>query len=421
MIIVTIPQLIVILRSRVPSIKSTGIFMVVENRTNKAKRHGLRKGLIIFQFALSIILISGSIYIHKQNNYLFNQRMGKEMGPVVVLPELNWSAKEKNFEFKNRLLQSHLIKNVTSSMEPPSGYIMDAMGFEMEGFNETEEEKMIYVFPVDDNYLDFYQIPVIAGENFSTYDSDSKKEEYILNESAMHFLGYENPENILGREFKLHFFIDSIFQGGIIKAVVKDFNLSPLHEKIKPLVLFQKPIWYGTMMIEIDPANIEESLSFIRTTWDRIFPEYFFDYRFSNDMYRASYQNEKIQSDLSKYFSFLAIFLASLGMFAMSTFMARSRIKEITIRKVNGADSLDIFYMLTRQFMNWIITSVILAVPAGWWVIMKWSENYPYKVNLSWWIFLISGIMALVFAWLSVLFQTIQASRQNPVEALRYE
>ena len=420
-ITVSLPQLMMIRHSQNHLLSSIGIFRPTRTKYTIPNRTGLRKGLVILQFTLSVILISGSIYIHKQNKYLFDQRMGKGMGPVVVIQDLNWNIKERNFEFKNQLLQSHLINNVTGSMEPPSGYIMDAMGFEMEGFKEEEEEKLIYVFPVDDNFLDFYRIPLIAGENFSPYNPEIKREEYVVNESAMKFLGFEKPEEILGREFKLTFFIDSIFHGGTIKAVVKDFNFSPLHDKIKPMVMFQKPIWYGTMLIEIDSGYIEESLSFIRSTWDRLYPGYYFDYRFSDDMYLISYENERLQSGISKYLSFLAIFLASLGMLGMSTLLTNARTKEITIRKVNGADTRDIYFMLIRDFTSWIFFAIILAIPLGWWIILKWSENYAYKVPLSWWIFLISGLLALIVAWLSISYQSFKASRQNPVEALRYQ
>jgi len=417
----SIPQLIYIANPKIITIHPTGFSKQSEISLLKSNKLGLRKALVIFQFTISVILIACAIYIQKQNNYLFDHRMGKNMGPVVVIPELNWTMKERNFEFKNQLLESHLIKNVAGSMEPPSGYIMDAMNFEMEGYENFNENNSIYVFPVDDNFLDFFRIPILAGENFSPYDPDIIKEDYVINQTAMNYLGFQNPEDVIGREFKLNFVIDTIFHGGTIKAVVKDFHLSPLHEKVKPLVMFQKPIWYGTMLIEIDSSQVEESIAYIHSIWEKMYPDYYLDYRFSDDMYNISYQNENKQSEISKYLTILAIIVASLGMLGMSTIKTQMRTREICIRKVTGANSKDIFIMLLKDFTSWVFLAIILAIPSGLFIIQKWRENYPYKIEIPWWIFLISGFLALIFAWLSVGFQTMKAARQNPVEALRYE
>ena len=386
----------------------------------KNKNLGFRKVFIITQFIASIVLISSAYYIDSQEKYLWKRRMGFKEEAIVVLKELNWKKRGKYAEFKNRLLESNLIKDITASMEPPSGFIMDAMGVNMEGLSEVDDLS-IFVFPVEENFIDFYNIPLITGEKFSTYSSDFIKEEYILNETALEHLGFEFPEQAIGRQFKLDFSIDSLFKGGIIKGVVKDFNLSPLLEKVKPLVLFQKPIWYSTILIKIDNSNKKESIQFIRNIWDEIYPEYLFDYSYDDDLYLAAYQNEILQSRISKFLTLLAIIISSMGLFGISTYIVQIRTKEIGIRKINGASSANIFYMLTKEFLQWIIIALVIAAPISWYIIRTWGENYPYKVEFSWWTILFAGAIALLLALSAISYYTIKASRQNPVEVLHYE
>ncbi len=381
---------------------------------------GFRKVLVILQFTTSIILIACAYYIHLQQQYLWQKRMGFDQELVIVLKELNWKMREKYKEFKNRLEAYHHIKQITAGMEPPSGYVMDAMSLSMDGIPQ-DEDISIFVFPVEDNYIDFYSLPIIAGEDFSKQFSDNHKEEYILNETALSHLGFSDPEEAIGRRFKLNFSIDSLFQGGTIKGVVKDFNLSPLFEKVKPLVLFQKPIWYSTILIKVDSLYRNESLQLVKATWDELYPDYLFDYSFDDDLYRKAYRNEILQSKLSKYLTFLAVFISCLGLFGISAIIIQLRMKEIGIRKVNGATSLNILFMLSKEFFLWILISMIIAIPFSLSILFKWSENYPYKVTLSWWLFPMAGIIALLFAWISISFYSLKAAYKNPVDVLRYE
>ncbi len=418
-IVSNIPPLLIVKRQWNENITVKGS-IIDDSYLLKKGNKGFRKVLVILQFTTSIILIASAYYIHQQQQFLWQSRMGFEQESVIVLKELNWKMREKYSEFKTRLEAYHNIKQITASMEPPSGYVMDAMSLNMDGIPE-EEEVSIFVFPVEDNYIDFYGLPIIAGEDFSNQSPDIQKEEYILNETALSHLGFSYPEDAIGRRFKLNFSIDSLFQGGIIKGVVKDFNLSPLFEKVKPLVLFQKSIWYSTILIKVDSIHRNESLQLVKATWDEIYPDYLFDYSFDDDLYRNAYRNEILQSKLSKYLTFLAVFIACLGLFGISAIIIQLRMKEIGIRKVNGATSLNILYMLSKEFFQWILISMILATPFSLLILYKWSENYPYKATLSWWLFPMAGIIALVFAWISISFYSFKAAYKNPVDVLRYE
>ena len=386
----------------------------------KKGNKGFRKILVILQFTTSIVLIACAYYIHLQQQYLWQSRMGFDQESVIVLKELNWKMREKYSEFKNRLEAYHNIKQITASMEPPSGYVMDAMSLNMDGI-PADDDVSIFVFPVEDNYIDFYNLPIIAGQTFTKQTTEIQNEEYILNEAALVHLGISDPEDAIGRRFKLNFSIDSLFRGGTIRGVVKDFNLSPLFEKVKPLVLFQKSIWYSTVLIKVDSMNRYESLQLVKATWDDLYPEYLFDYSFDDDLYRNAYRNEILQSKLSMYLTFLAVVIACLGLFGISTIIIQSRMKEIGIRKVNGASSLNILFMLSKEFIHWILISMIIAAPFSLSIIYKWRENYPYKVTLSWWLFPMAGIIALVFASISISYYSLKAANKNPVDVLRYE
>ena len=386
----------------------------------KKGNKGFRRVFVILQFATSIVLIACAYYIHLQQQYLWQGRMGFDRESVIVLKELNWKMREKYSEFKNRLEVYHNIKQITASMEPPSGYVMDAMSLKMDGI-PADDDVSIFVFPVEDNYIDFYELPIIAGQTFTKQSSQIQNEEYILNEAALVHLGISDPEDAIGRRFKLNFSIDSLFKGGTVKGVVKDFNLSPLFEKVKPLVLFQKSIWYSTILIKVDSIKRNESLQLVKATWDDLYPEYLFDYSFDDDLYRNAYRNEILQSKLSKYLTFLAVVIACLGLFGISTIIIQLRMKEIGIRKVNGASSLNILYMLSKEFFQWILISMIIATPFSLAIIYKWSQNYPYKVSLSWWLFPMAGIIALIFASISISYYSLKAAHKNPVDVLRYE
>ena len=383
-------------------------------------RIGIGRFFVIFQFTLSVILISSAFYIDRQEKYLWNKRMAFDSESVVVIKDLNWKMREKYPELKRRLLQIRSVKGVTSSMEPPAGFLMDAVDLEMDGLAK-DEDLSIYVFPVEDNYIDFYDIPVIAGRSFNPTSLEAKKEEYILNQTALGFFGFNSPEEALGRQFKPNFYIDSLFQGGTIVGVIEDFFLSPLFEGIKPLVLFEKPIWYSTVLIKIDTVHKMNGLTSIEEIWNEIYPDYVFDYSFDDDLYQQAYQNENLQSRLGKYLTLLALVIAFMGLFGVSAIIIRLRIKEICIRKVNGASSWDVLVLLSRNFIRWIFISLLIATPSGWAILNAWSQNYPYRVAISWWIFPMAGILAFIIAWLSISYFTLKAAFQNPAIVLRYE
>jgi putative ABC transport system permease protein len=279
----------------------------------------------------------------------------------------------------------------------------------------------LYVSPVDNNFFSFFNIGIMAGHNFTRDSRDSLHEEYIINETALHYLGYKDPSEVIGREFKPIFGIDGIFKGGTIVGVVKDFCYSTMKTRIKPLVFFQKPIWYWNFLVKIDSASTGEGVRYLKSVWDKVYPEYTFDYSFNDQSYDAAYKKEITQAKITNVFMVLAIIIATLGLYGLASISTEQRTKEIGIRKVVGAASKDIVFLLNREFTIWVGISVAIALPVAWYLMDRWSSAYAYHAALSWWIFALAGFSVILVAWITISYRTVRASLKNPVEVLRQE
>lgn len=380
-----------------------------------------RKILIIFQFTISIVLLTSAIFVNQQKNFMLSKRMGGGKDAIVVMEGFNWAQKEHYYEFKSRLLENTVIKSVTGIMEEPSGNIMDAMPFEMSGISAEKKDLMIHVLPADDNFIDFFNLRMLAGRNFRSYNPDLKEEDYIINETALQYLGFDDPETVVGRKFKLKFPIDSIFFGGKICGVVKDFNFSPLRQSVKPLVIFQKPIWYWVTMAKVDSSNINGAIRFIHKAWTDTYPEYLFDYTLMNDLYDDVYSSEINQSKFSRVFTLIAVLIAILGLFGITSITIELRTREIGIRKVIGANFWDVIFMLQKEITIWIFIAILIATPFTWIILKKWSQTYAYHPSPSWSLFFITGIITMIIAWITVSYKSIRAALTNPATTLKYE
>jgi putative ABC transport system permease protein len=297
---------------------------------------------------------------------------------------------------------------------------MDAMAFETQGIKAENKDKMLWVYAMDDNFFKFFKVPLIAGNDFHRFNEDSKREDYILNETAVRSLGW-TPDEAIGKPFKLKFNWGDVFLGGQIVGVVKDFNLNTLHHEIKPFVFFRKSIWFWNLLIKIDEQNRQSAMEHISKTWDQIAIDYPLEYQYNKDIFFQAYKKEIVQSRLTNFFSLLAIIISCMGLFAISSILILQRTKEIGIRKVNGASSFTVMLMLLKDFALLVFISFVIACPVGYYAISKWLQGFAYHINLGWWIFACSGTAALLIACLTVCWQSWQVARKNPVEALRYE
>jgi putative ABC transport system permease protein len=376
--------------------------------------------LMTVQFCLSIVLMIAAITIYQQKEFMLSQSMGKMSTDILVFKKQNWEIRFKYNAFREKALQNPLIKSITASMEEPTGETVDALQVESAAIDESHRGTPLYVLSVEDNFLDFFRIPLVTGRNFSHYNPDSKGEDYILNETALRQLGW-TPEEAIGRPLKIKFDTPDIFYGGTVVGVVRDFNFTTVKQEIKPYVLFQKPIFYLCFLVQVDSARKDVAIMSLKNIWEQELPDYPFQYEFINDLYKTAYQKELTQSKLTAFFSMLAILIICLGLYSVTSVLVARRTKEIGIRKVNGARVFNIMAMLNSDFIKWFTIAFVIACPIAFYAINKWLQNFVYRTELRWWVFAVAGLVVLTVTLFTVSFQSWRAATRNPVEALRYE
>ena len=407
---------------------------------------------LIIQFALALAAIACTIVLNRQINFINNQHPEANDANMVVIPDNPWQSVQRFELLKSELMKNPSITNITAAMEEPGGDIIDVVGFEMEGVDRKEGQS-INIFTVDSNFFNFLNIHAIAGTadfgntpsqqweadavELSTLrtseNADPQKiaelvknlgdyrEKYILNESALKLLGISNPEDAIGKRFRLNFFLPDLFPEGELVGVVPDFHYTNLYSEEKPLAIAPRKMFNYCFIVGIDPNQREKAMSTISSTWQKINPDFPLQYEFLTDSYQKVYAGEYVQTRVLSLFTIVSIILSSLGIFALSTFNLQRRVKEIGIRKVNGAKVSEVMILLNRDFVKWVAVAFVIATPVAYYAMHKWLENFAYKTELSWWIFALAGLLALGIALLTVSWQSWKAATRNPVEALRYE
>ncbi|HEX9974328.1 MAG TPA: ABC transporter permease [bacterium] len=366
----------------------------------------LRKILVIFQFALTTILIIGTTVIYNQVNYIRNKNLGFNRDHIIT-----FGSHHMNYEpFKNELLKNPNILSMTQSQAPnlqPWGVI----GFNWEGQTPDQKDIMLYPVQVDYDYLKTFNIKMAEGRFFSKEFSTDATQAVVINETAAKVLGMKSP---LGKKIS-----HEQLQGTII-GVIKDFHQSSLHNQIEPLI-FHIPEEFHLICAKLNSKNISKTLALIEKTWKKFVPNYPFTYEFLDKTIDNQYKAEQKISTIFKYFTILAIFIACLGLFGLASFMTEQRTKEIGIRKVLGASISGILFLLTREFTKWVLFANLIACPIAYLAMNKWLQNFAYRINLGVWIFVLSAVIALIVALVTVGYQAIKAALANPVESLRYE
>jgi putative ABC transport system permease protein len=376
--------------------------------------------LLALQFFLAIGLIVSAIVIYRQKDLIIKGSLGKMNSSVLVFKKQNWEIRSKYRSFRDKAMQNPLIRDFTASMEEPTGETMDAMVVESSALDENHRNRALYVLPVEDNFLDFFNLSLIAGQKFTQYNPELKSEEYILNETAVKELGW-TPEQAIGKPFRLNFDTPDVIFGGIVVGVVKDFNFNTLRQDIKPYVLFQKPIFYLTFIVEVDNSHKTEAIDYLKSIWEEQLPDYAFHFEFINDLYNSAYQKEFTQARLTGFFSVLAILIICIGLYSVTSVLIAGRTKEIGIRRVNGASVRGIVMLLSSDFIIWFAIAFLLACPVSLLVINRWLQNFAYRTEMKWWFFAIAGFLVLSVSLITVGVKSWRAATVNPVKALRYE
>ena len=391
------------------------------------RKRSLSKGMIVIQYAIAMVLIVSVLVIQRQTGYALRSGLGAENSGIVCLQHVHSTITERFPEFKQALLTYPSIRSVSGMLDAPGSDANDMFRFSLEGYEADEsnpQDQYIGILPCDYSFPSLFGLSFLAGRDFSEKFIDTEGSgEYIINESALERLGYADPADIIDREFQLFFGSDIIpIPAGRITGVVEDFHLSSLKREIEPLVLFKRDtMWIDNLLISFYPGNLAQGLKDAERTWEDLFPGYTFSYDFVDSMYRQVYLVERLQAALLLLFTLIALFICSMGLLGLSLLASQQRIKEIGIRRVNGAEIGDIVGMLNRDFLKWVLLACLLAMPLAWLGMRRWLEAFAYRTALSWWIFVLAGLIALLLSAIPLTIQSRKAARRNPVEALRYE
>ena len=372
-----------------------------------------RKGLVVFQFALSIFLILGMIVIYRQINYIHNKNLGFAKEDLLYMP-LEGELQKNFMTFKEELLKQPGIKYISSAQSSPLEVGSSTQGVRWPG-KDTTQLILFSNNPITYDYVKTMGIELIGGRDFDpSYSLDSMN--YLVNEAAAAKIGYKDP---VGKELTMW------GDKGTIIGLMKDYHHNSLHVPIEPLILrlFKKSwnSYWGNIIIKTERGQTKQALASMERLYKKFNPGFPFKYYFTDDEIMNNYKAEYTVSKLSRYFAFLAIFISCLGLFGLVTFTAEQRTKEIGIRKVLGASVTGIIGMLSKDFLKLVLIAAVIAFPIAWWMMHKWLNDFEYRVNIGWWVFVVAGIAALLIALLTISFQSIKAAIANPVKSLRTE
>jgi putative ABC transport system permease protein len=369
-----------------------------------------RQGLVVFQFVMSIMLIVGTIIISKQVNYIRTKNLGFDRENLIYLPqegELNTKYKI----FKDEALKMPGIQSISRTEQAPTNILTGTWGIDWDGKPADQKPTFSYA-GVGFDFAKTMNIQVLQGHDFKpNFAADSIG--YILNEEAVKQTGLKDP---VGKSFTMW------DRKATIIGVVKDFHFNSLHDPIKPMILWLgEPGFNGTLIVKTQPGKTTEALASLETLTKQINPAFPFTYKFADTEFNNLYKSEQMVGVLANCFAFLAIFISCLGLLGLAMFTAQQRTREIGIRKVLGASVASITSLLSKDFLKLIALAALVAFPAGWWAMNSWLKGYAYSVSISWWVFVLAGVITVVVALLTISFQSIKAALMNPVKSLRAE
>ena len=374
------------------------------------------RSVIVLEFIITFVLLSNLILISRQTSFAMTQQLGASSSDAIHLHSLHREIVNKFEVFRERMMESPHVANVTGSIEEPTGQTMDANTFEIDGIDEGE--KQLFLFPVDQEFLRFYELKTLHGSDFPVYyNPDDSLEHFALNETAAKMIS-DHPEELIGRELTLHFPYPALIRPGPITGIVEDFHLSGLDYEISPMVIFPKYDWLWCFSI-LPADNPEPALEHLRLVWDELFPSYPMDYYFSSSLIEQLYESELIQIRLLLSFSFLSIIISGLGLFALSGFFMQKRIKSAALKKINGA-RIDQIIIPELLYYLWLaIISSAISIPISLFLMERWLRNFKYRTDIPFWIFPACAAVLIFFSWMAVLYHTLRLARINPVEFIK--
>jgi putative ABC transport system permease protein len=378
----------------------------------------LRRGLIVGQFTVSVVLIVATLTVYRQLQFMRTRDLGFEKEQVVFLTPPPPVLAQYD-ALRERLLADPRITHVAQAGGLP-GRTGTSRGYNWPGQEgaasgpDGDEGASFYTIPADPDFVETLGLELLAGRTFSREAPTDTMDTYVLNEAAVARLGW-TPEEAVDQPFRAW---DRPM--GRVIGVVRDFHFQSLHETVQPLVLNYIP-WFGNVAIRLAPGDVRGALAHVRASWAQLAPGYVFDYTFLDEDFDRQYREEEREGQLFAFFATVAVFIACLGLFGLAAYAAERRTKEIGVRKVLGASARDVVLLLSREFTVLVVVAFLVAVPVAWWAMSRWLEGFAYRVDLGAGVFLAAGLLAVAVGFLTVSTQALRAASTDPVNALRYE
>ncbi len=390
--------------------------------TTSSKGISLRKALVVGQFAITVALITGSFIVYSQMQFISKQNLGFDISQVLVVkpPQLtNWDSTfiSKENTLQNELKQIPHVRNVANSWSVAG----DEMGrdFDLSRTGaQSDEHFTTRKVGISPEFINVYDIKLLAGRNFlnTDYNADRDKvHNILLNQNVSKLLGFKTPQDAIGKTIHVEG-----KQWDVI-GVIADFHQKSLRYPLEPLIMIPLYSTYSSLSVKMDTKDVAATMSAIKTKYDTFFPGNLFDYYFLNDKFNAQYANDQLFGKVFGIFSAFAILIACLGLLGLSLFATAQRTKEIGVRKVLGASVSNIVMLLSKDFIKLVLVAFVIASPVAWFIMHNWLQDFAYRINISAWIFIAAGFLAVVIALATISFQAIKAAVANPVESLRTE
>ncbi|MCK5369948.1 MAG: ABC transporter permease [Cyclobacteriaceae bacterium] len=369
-----------------------------------------RRGLVVFQFALSVILIVSVLVVYKQVEFVQNKNLGYDKDNLIMF-SLEGNAYNNKETFLNELRRIPGVTSVSSVGHRLLGRNSNTSGLEWQGKN-PDDRILFENVRVNYDLLETLEVEMLEGRSFSReYSTDTTK--IIINEAAMRVMNLENP---IGEHIKLWDEFDLEIIG-----IVKDFHFQSLHSEVNPLFFWLHPedTWY--VVLRIDGGREKETIDRLNNFYTDYNPGFTFDFHFLDDEYAKQYAAEQRVATLSRYFAGIAILISCLGLFGLAAFTTERRLKEIGIRKILGSSDFQIVRLLTNEFSKMVLVAIVIALPCSYYLVRNWIDKFAYRISLEWWFFIGAGALALLVVWFTVGLQTLKAARVNPAKCLRDE
>ena len=371
-----------------------------------AKGSGFRRVLVIIQFSLTIALIIAAIVINKQLHYMRTQKLGLTTEHIAAI-NLKGEWRKKTDLLKIELDKNPGIAGFAAATAQPmdvnTSFIVSVWDQRTEG-----EQFLSHLMSVDYDFLNLFDLKMAQGRFFSQQFPADTSGAFVINEAAYKIIGWDNIDG-------------KTYMGQPVIGVINDFNFQSLHKKISPLTISAYRADFSYLFVKFKAGNLSNALDKLEADWKTVAAGYPLELKFLDETIDRMYQTDQRIEDIINSFTFLLLFIASLGLFGLSSFTAEQKTKEIGIRKTLGASTGGLLILLTKEFIKWIIISMVIAFPVAYFVMAKFLENYAYKIDLTWDIFTLSGAISILIALITVSFQTIKAANSNPVDSLRTE